>query len=146
MLTNYRELFRLVHLRPGMYGVRTYWETAALVTGCDAGTGWMLLEGFREWLQLRIGANSSLGWSSMVVQLADPTYYERSPRAFTPTVETAALDLMFELLDQFLAIREQHGGLARIFAEYAQRQKVWEDGKELTDPAVALEGVEPRPS
>ncbi|WP_144127170.1 hypothetical protein [Catellatospora sichuanensis] len=108
-----------------MFGVKIYAETTSFVTGCDAGTGWMLLEGFREWLQVRLDERSSFAWPALVLQLASGSALQ-SIRHLPAEAEVAAHDELFDLLDQFLVLREQHDGLRQIFAEYADRQADWD--------------------
>ncbi|MEU8078802.1 hypothetical protein AB0B31_25615 [Catellatospora citrea] len=132
MMSHFRDLFRLVGLRPGMYGVQNYAETTAFVTGCDAATGWMLLEGWREWLLVRLGSESSLVWSALVLELT-PGVGLQPARHLSAEAETAAHDQLFDLLDQFLTVKEQRDGLRQVFAEYAARRREWDAADELDD-------------
>ncbi|WP_191843256.1 hypothetical protein [Catellatospora chokoriensis] len=125
MISHFRDLFGHVRLRPGMYGVQTYAETASFVTGCDAATGWLLLEGFHEWLMVQLDAESSLTWSALILELTLGT--ERpSARQLSAEAEAAAHDRLFDLLDQFLAVKEQRDGLRQVFAAYSARRAEWD--------------------
>ncbi len=45
---NYRELFAAVQKRPGMFGLDgSFKQFCIFLEGCDAGTFWSLLAGFR---------------------------------------------------------------------------------------------------
>jgi hypothetical protein len=90
MLAHYRELFARVRRYPGMFGVHTYRELAAYVDGCDAGTSQLLLEGFHEWLQLRLGQYSPFRWSGIVLQMAVPGWDPQGPRQLPKAQEAAA--------------------------------------------------------
>ncbi|WP_144128370.1 hypothetical protein [Catellatospora sichuanensis] len=125
MISHFRDLFQRVRLRPGMYGVQNYAETTSFVTGCDAAMGWMLLEGFREWLMLRLDEQSSLVWSALVLELT-PGVTLQSARHLSDEVEAAVHDQLFDLLDQFLTVKEQHDGLRQVYAEYAARRIEWD--------------------
>ncbi len=63
-----------------MFGVKTFHEMAAFVGGCDAATSGMLLEGFHEWLQMRLGHHTGLGWPGIVLLMTVPGWDEHSPR------------------------------------------------------------------
>lgn len=85
---------------PKMYGLDgTDAPATAFVVGVDVGTGGRLLEGFNEWLQVRLGRVSSLAFPGLVA-------------------ETGA-DL-FSCLDEFLAARGAGGGLAQIYDAYLE--------------------------
>jgi len=122
MLTYFRELFEHLRKRPGMFGVKTYAETAAFIDGCNAGTGGTLLQGFREWLEMRYGQPCSLVWPSMILLLMTPPL-GGNYRNLEPDAEAVAQDRMFELLDEFLAAKEPRDGLYSIFGEH----RIWHD-------------------
>jgi hypothetical protein len=89
------------------------------VMGLDAGTGWGLLEGFREFLLVKIDDESSLAWPGLVLWLVEPVgHKEVNPRELAAEVDRAATARMYQLLDEFLAIRHDRDGLAQIFGEY----------------------------
>lgn len=137
MLAHYRELFARVRRYPGMFGVHTYRELAAYVDGCDAGTSQLLLEGFHEWLQLRLGQYSPFRWSGIVLQMAVPGWDPQGPRQLPRAQEAAALDQAFDLLDEFLQVREQRDGLKRIFRDFARWERAQLDAMRESDSASA---------
>lgn len=114
----YRELFALVRQRPGMYGLDgSFAHFSIFVTGCDAGTSWSLLAGFREWLIVRVNDGDNLAWPFLVLWLAFPL--GKNPNELDANDNAVAVDMLFRLLDEFLELREQHHGLAKIFTAYA---------------------------
>ncbi|AZM51997.1 hypothetical protein DMA15_04835 [Streptomyces sp. WAC 01529] len=61
-----------VRRRPRLYGLTTFGEVAAFLTGMDAATDWRFLEGFREWLASRSGLGANLAWQVLVIRIAYP--------------------------------------------------------------------------
>ena len=53
-------------------------SVAAFVAGFDLATGGAPLEGFQEWLVVKLGHGNSLAWSELVVHL---TFVARNPHA-----------------------------------------------------------------
>ncbi|MGH3713971.1 MAG: hypothetical protein ACRDT4_11000 [Micromonosporaceae bacterium] len=105
---DYRELFAAVRRRPRMYlPDETYASAVAFVSGCQASTGGLLLEGFREWLQVRVGRIASLTFDGLAGELA---------RSDSDADRIAAL---FDALDAFLAERDSHG-LEKTFDAYLE--------------------------
>jgi hypothetical protein len=119
---DYRELFSQVHRRSGMFGLDGSFKMAtAFVTGCDAGNAWCLLNGFREWLVVKLGHGNNLAWPGVVLQICFPN----EPSAWAPYSldeqhDPAATEALFALLDEFLEVRGQHDGLRRIFEEHGR--------------------------
>ncbi|MER5624018.1 hypothetical protein ABT061_23580 [Streptosporangium sp. NPDC002544] len=112
----YRQLFREIHKRPGMYGLDGSFKSyEAFLMGCDAGNDWGLFSGFREWLIMRLGSQSSFGWPGLVLQLALP---EKPSLPLSPESDAKAVELLFELLDQFMEERAPAHGVANIFEKY----------------------------
>ncbi|MEU4157709.1 hypothetical protein [Actinoplanes sp. NPDC026670] len=77
--------------------------------GFDAAMSGGLLSGFREWLIVRLDDGNNLAWPA----LAERAVAESSD--FDAPMET-----LFALLDDFLAVKESHNGLARIFEAYLE--------------------------
>lgn len=131
-----RELFALVHRRPGMYGITNYATACTFITGYDAAHDWRALGGFREMLIPRLGRGDNLTWTALVRHLA-PGGWADPP---TPEADAAATETLFELLDEFLARASQHGGLLRIYEDYLTWLKAqdWYDAlKHLKIPPAA---------
>ena len=121
---NYRELFSLVHERPGMYGLDgSFKHFYIFVMGCDAGTSWSLLAGFREWLIVQLNEGDNLVWPALVELIALPSR-KQICEPLDADENTAAVETLFRLLDEFLELRKGYQGLPNIFQEYiAWREK-----------------------
>ncbi|WP_280726786.1 hypothetical protein [Kitasatospora sp. MAA4] len=102
-----REFLALVRRRPGMYtsGGPTFYTMAAFVAGYDAHAwreGRPLLDGLGEWLAMRHGKPSNLVWWAQIRLMALPDGCQ-SAAGLPDESESKAIDLMFQLLDDFLA-------------------------------------------
>jgi hypothetical protein len=104
-----RQLIAAIAQRPGMFiGRVTYERMAQFLSGYDLGaqrSGGPGLEGLREWLLDRLGHPSPLVWTSIVLQIALPDQDPYS-EPFTPEQDQHALSMLFTLLDEFLAERD----------------------------------------
>lgn len=144
---NYRELFRQIKERPGMWGLDgSYGQFCAFLLGCDAGNAWSLFTGLREWLVVRFKEAhrpDNVAWHGLVLWLAFPECWRATSLWADPSVAVytlelpagtqtdppeanddakRAVELLFDLLDAFWEEREQFRGLTKIFAEYANWQ------------------------
>jgi hypothetical protein len=103
-----REYLRLFTARPGMYiGYTTLHGVTSFLNGYDQAArrhGGPGLDGFREWLMANHVGESSLTWWGLIKQIALPDWDFVS--ALTPEQELSVLEIMFDLLDKFLAERE----------------------------------------
>lgn len=79
----------------------------AFLVGLDLGTHGSLLDGFREYLILRLDEESSLAWPGLAVALTAPQAGDRQ-----------AVDGLFDLLDEFLAEFPMDRSRRRLFHEY----------------------------
>lgn len=130
---DYRELLRQVRLRPGMFlpgPTHDFWELVAFVRGLEMGQP-DLLAGFREYLVLKLDGCDNLAWSSLVIRLAIPDadkFTTPGAPSRTPAEDRAAMDKLFEVLDEFLAETELSGHRA-IYREYWlwQQSRPWYD-------------------
>lgn len=122
---DYRQLFSGIGKRPGLYGLDgSFREFVAFLSGVDAGNDWQLLTGFREWLIVRLGFGDNLVWSGLVLHLAFPGQQSGLRDLMAdPENNRIAVDRLFELLDEFLARRAEHGEVVRIFDEYLTWRK-----------------------
>jgi hypothetical protein len=104
-----RQLIATIAQRPGMFiGRVTYECMAQYLSGYDLGAqraGSRGLEGLRDWLLGRLGHSSPLVWTSIVLQIAFPEQ-DLHPELLTPKQEKHALNVLFKLLDDFLAERD----------------------------------------
>jgi hypothetical protein len=138
---HYRELFASVRKRPLMYLPRAdYASVVAFIMGCDEGTSRMLLTGFREWLVTRVGCGDHLVWWSLAARLTEPVG-PKNIREMNPELDARTVETLFELLDEFLALRQEEDGLPRIYAAHeawieARRRDHCQESGASTCPAV----------
>jgi hypothetical protein len=90
-------------------------KLVAFVVGLDLGTRGRLLDGFREYLILRLGEESSLSWDGLAVKVTAPG---AAPRPANAEDDRAAVDGLFELLDEFLAEFPEGRSRQRLHHEY----------------------------
>ena len=115
---DYRELFALVHTRPGMYGLDgSFKQFCIFVMGCDAGTSWSLLNGFRKWLATQLGSGYNLAWPALVELLAFPSR-EQICAPLNDNENTLAVEALFRLLDEFLALPAESKDHADVTKKY----------------------------
>ncbi|MGV9334648.1 hypothetical protein [Nocardia sp. NPDC003726] len=130
---DYRGLLRNLRLRPGMYFARSelgYDKLVAFVTGVDIGSQGSMLAGFREFLILRLDGGNNLSWSGLVSRICVPD----AARPLDGHDEQAAVDGLFDLLDEFLAETADHRARTRIHHEYfrwLQRQSWYTDPERI---------------
>ncbi|AYF75907.1 hypothetical protein D7D52_21000 [Nocardia yunnanensis] len=104
-----REFVALFARRSGMYiGRPDVRGVTSFLNGYDAASrrsGRPLLDGFHEWLIANhIGHQNSLAWWALIELIALPDH-DRA-EALTPEQESRVLEVLFDLLDTFLAERE----------------------------------------
>lgn len=104
-----REYLRQFATRPGMFiGFTTVRGVTCFLDGYDYAarrSGGRGLDGFREWLLINhFHRKSSLAWSGLITQIALPE--RNADTDFGPEKEIRILEVLFDLLDQFLAERE----------------------------------------
>ncbi|WP_240776872.1 hypothetical protein [Nonomuraea basaltis] len=63
------------------------------------------LQGWREWLVARRGQDCNHGWHGQVRHIALPDGWKKWE--LTPEEESRVIEVLFELLDEFLAERER---------------------------------------
>lgn len=111
---DYRELLRNLRLRPGMYlpgSSLSHSQLVAYVSGLAAGQPG-LLAGFREFLILKLDDGNHLAWPSLVVRLVVPDaarFQQPGAAPLSPTEDQAAVEGLFEALDEFLAETQKSG-------------------------------------
>jgi hypothetical protein len=116
----FRDLFTAVRTRPEMFGLDgTYTGFVAFLTGFDLGNAGGVLRGFPEWLSVRLGHRTSLGWSALVRRIAlDVGESEDLPRELTAEQEQRAVETLFQLLDEFLEERQSPRKFAQMYRKY----------------------------
>ncbi|MFB6674441.1 hypothetical protein ACFCWG_18940 [Streptomyces sp. NPDC056390] len=95
-----------VRRRPHLYGLTTFGEVAAFVTGMDAATEWRFLEGFREWLASRSDLGANLAWQVLVIRIAYPGEVNDFWVAASHGESGEAVTVLFDELNSFLRDRE----------------------------------------
>ncbi|MEV4111929.1 hypothetical protein [Nonomuraea sp. NPDC049695] len=107
-----REYFALVAKRLGMFivgsrlaGVEGFLDGYDQHARRHGGPG---LQGWREWLVARRGQESSLAWQAQVREVALPDGWKRGE--LTQEEESRVIEVLFKLLDEFLAERDRVEG------------------------------------
>ncbi|GAB4054465.1 hypothetical protein [Catellatospora paridis] len=135
---NHRNLIAEVRKRPGMWLIRPdFASVVAFVTGCDEANA-SLLTGFREWLVTQVGSGDNHVWWSLVAHLTEPA----GPKNFhqmEPALDTRAVETLFDLLDEFLELRQERDGLRRIYAAYER----WHQQSDQPDCGATAEPSHP---
>jgi hypothetical protein len=107
-----REYFRAVGERPGMFVGRPSFQTlTAFLLGYDqsaARHGTPGLVGWPEWLVARRGKECNHAWPGQVLHLALPDGWGDSGN-LSPEDDARAVEVLFCLLEEFLARREAVG-------------------------------------
>ena len=87
-------------------GQETYAVAAAFVFGYDHAADGKLLAGFTEWLVVRRGKGSDLGWSALVLDAAFPEAASPQNALLAgPEAERHAIHTLFDLLAEFDELR-----------------------------------------
>ncbi|MGC4812281.1 hypothetical protein ACLQ29_17295 [Micromonospora sp. DT228] len=133
-ITNYRDLFANVRKRPGMWLIREdFASVVAFVEGCNQANAGTLLSGFQPWLVTRAACLNNHVWWSIVAHLTEPTG-PKNLRHMAPDLDARTVEALFDLLDEFLELRDEHDGLNRIFAAHEQWRRLREqNGCDATD-------------
>jgi hypothetical protein len=111
----------LLRERPGSLGLTPgrYDVMVAYLLGVSDGGG-VLLVGFEEWLLQHYGGGSNRLWPALVSAraLGEERFWRRDQ--WTDEDHAAALSVLWESLDGFLAEFGQPGGTRRIFRGYME--------------------------
>ena len=104
-----REYFANVGKRPGMFvGRPSFHALTAFLAGYDESSerhGTPGLEGWHEWLVARRGRDCNHAWLGQVLHIALPEGWD-NPWELPPEHEARAVEVLFQLLNEFLADRE----------------------------------------
>jgi hypothetical protein len=104
----------------GMYlRSETFDCVVSFLSGYDEAQSGGFLIGFREWLVVRADGGNNLAWPSLVlVVLGVPEERGESEKL---------IEGLFNLLEEFIAVRQSHNGLRQIFARYEDwlRRQDW---------------------
>lgn len=93
----------------------TFEKLVAYIEGLNSGTSGRLLDGFREYLMLRLNEDSNLWWPHLVVKTRIPS---ASTRLSSPEDDRADVDAIFDVLDEFLAEFPAERSRKRLYHEY----------------------------
>lgn len=105
--------------RPGMQlPSPTFGAVVAFVIGYDAASAGSFLEGFREWLIVKLEGGSNLWWPALVVELMSSATGDQLSRPSWEEEDDKATDFLFETIEEFLAYRETNG-IRIILDEYS---------------------------
>lgn len=124
------DLLRSEHFRqrPGMYaGDRAFAFVGPWLDGFEAGVRQALpdqpreLDGFREWLRMRLDGPGNVRWTGIIA--------DRYGRGVEAT------EMMFQLLDAFLADRDMQGteAIVRAHAEWERRVHGYQSPESMRD-------------
>jgi len=134
-----RELFRSVRARPRMYLTKPDFDSCvAFVSGVDAGSDGSVLDGFREYLVLRLGGHSSLAFHSLVLLL---TFDSVPTPPWTSEQDAVAVAGLFDLLDQFLTEIGKHGAQGRLAIH--REHTFWQQSQSWYSPDLERFGHSP---
>lgn len=116
----------------------SYGGLADFVMGLDLGTDGALLDGFREFLVLKLDYGDNLAWSALVWHLSRNG---TETLADQTAADQTAVDCLFDLLDEFLAEVSDRRRRHRIHHEYVQ----WLQRQSWYDQDLARFGSSPPP-
>ena len=115
---DHRDMLRQMRRRPGMYlggSQLGYDQLVAFLMGLDIGAQGAVLDGFREYLLLRLGEESSLWWPGLVLRVTVP---QAAPHPGNEADDQAAAAGLFDVLDEFLAEFPASRSRSRLYHEY----------------------------
>ncbi|GAB2923073.1 hypothetical protein GCM10027280_07700 [Micromonospora polyrhachis] len=138
---NYRELLRNVRKRPGLYfgrGQLSYDRLVTFLQGLDIGAQGLVLDGFREFLVLKLDDGDNLTWWGLVERLVLDGNVGRPLNAADDQTASAGL---FDLLDEFLAEMSSPGSRRRLHHEYW----IWRQSRSWYDLDLARFHSSPPP-
>jgi len=112
------ELVRQLCQRPSMWVVPPHFSSVcAYISGFDHARDGGPLDGFREWLIVRLGSGNNLTWDGLVEMAIRP---EADPiESPTEDQEASRIQAMAVLFDEFFRIRDEEG-VTKIHYEYAR--------------------------
>jgi hypothetical protein len=97
----------------------TYAAASSFVLGYDLACEGGVCVGFREWLVMRVGAGSNLGWPGLVLDVAFPSMGDPWKALASAEAHRHAIDTLFSLLAEFdEKVRSRTDGLREVFTAY----------------------------
>jgi hypothetical protein len=125
--------------KPDMFLLSTTFDcVVAFLDGYDAAQSGGLLAGFREWLIVRADDGNNLAWPGLVSLLLKDK--------LTSADNDRRIKYLFDLLDEFIAVRNENDGLRRIYIKYESwlRRQAWYTSR--SPSWVPIEGTQKRRS
>jgi hypothetical protein len=98
----------------------TFEKLIAFVQGVDHGSEFVALDGFREYLVLKLGDDDHLAWTSLVLKLSLPAGFTFPLSA---DLDQLAVQSTFDLLDEFLTQVGRHSNRGR--AAIRREHQLW---------------------
>ena len=123
-MKNFIELCQHIKRRPSMWlWPVKYYSAANLVIGYDVAMDELLLEGFREWIILKLGERCNWHWIRHIPLLVFPEtpflFEEWSEVKASPEQEKMAICRLFDELEEFYLVKKDRDkGLHWIYAQY----------------------------
>jgi hypothetical protein len=108
----------------------TYDVVVAYVQGFDEAYEGGLLEGFKEWLLMRLDGGDNLSWVGLVPYIAfREAHSARAEALKSAEAQRHAIDTLFGLLAEFDDLRAKYSGLRTILRDYEK----WHERKRAED-------------
>jgi hypothetical protein len=108
-----------VRKSPGMYISPVEFDVmAAFLQGFHVATNGGLLQGFREWLVIKLDHGNNLAWSQLVLHLAFPETPSPEHCLVQNGGQQRAIDVLFRLVEEFWQAKESPRGLRGVYVEY----------------------------
>jgi len=123
-MTDIIEFFKHIKTRTSMYIQPVKYDSVvALMTGYDLATDDFLLQGFHEWLVLKLGYRSNFYWGRLILMLAFPETSLEELHGDKLSIEDReiAIATLFNELEEFYLIKkDRNKGLRWIYAQYEE--------------------------
>ncbi len=128
-MADHRSFFKELRRTTGMFVLHAdYHSVSAFIGGYDTALQGGALYGFREWLVVKADKGNNLCWDGLVLCLAFPDADDPFELDGSSETHRLALDTLFDLIDEFLTVREDREcGVRRIYVEYEKwlRRQSW---------------------
>lgn len=134
-MTDMINLFRSIKDRPSMFMFPVKYDSAAaLIAGYDIATDGNLLEGFHEWLNLKLGFRCEFCWDRLLIEFPKTFGLPEGFRGQEPTEEheKLAITALCNELEEFYLVKKDRWakGLRWIYAQYDALYKKFDKEQE----------------
>jgi len=111
-----------------------FYTAAAFVDGFNSATGGRLLDGWREWLIVKVGSGNNLSWHVLFLWFAFPGDHIPEEKIVADADQAALIKHLGETLNSFWAAREEDG-LSTIMKRYQRwlHRQGWYRGRQMED-------------